>query len=141
MRVVARQLRAGKRVERDGNAFAAPGDLTANRLRAVVVADRLPSVEEVELRGPMRVERIRHLHTGLIVRRELAHPAARVRPVVLREEALEPDMGRVDAGFDEKPRADRDRRADAGLVHEAPDVSARCSAGGFGRMNHCQMQG
>src|SRR5205807_7074741 len=120
----------------DGNAFAAPGDLTANRLRAVVVADRLPSVEEVELRGPMRVERIRHLHAGLIVRRELAHPAARVCPVVLREEALEPDVGRVDAGFDEKPRADRDSRADAGLVNEAPDVRARGYVGGCGGMYH-----
>ena len=135
MRIVPRQFRTCEGVEAEGSAVAPPGDLCPDRLRAIVVADRLPAVEEVDLRGPMRVEGVRCLQSGLVVRRELSHPAARVVPVVLREEALVTDVRRVNPRLQEQPGSDRRHPAHARLVHGPPDFVAGRRSGGLRGMN------
>ncbi len=98
-------------------------DLRPDRLAAVVVLDVLPAVQEPELARPVVVEARRDLEAGLVVRRELAHPPARVVPVVLREEAFVSDVARLDPELEEDAAACVELVRDRRLV----DVSPRCS--------------
>src|SRR5207248_5283401 len=102
---VAGQLGTDLRVERDRRPCARPRDLRTDGLRAVVVAGELPAVQKVKLRGPMLVESVRCAEARLVIGRKLPHPRAGVVEVVLREERLEADVAREDAGVDDQSPA------------------------------------
>src|SRR5450759_5821447 len=105
MSVVVRQLGPGEEIPRDAECVLRVRDLRPERLAAVVVLDALPAVQEPELARPVVVEARRDLEAGLVVGRELAHPAAGVVPVVLREEALVSDVAGLDPELEEDAAA------------------------------------
>src|SRR5438270_12643319 len=76
----------------------------------------------MDLRGPVRVERLGDFQSSLIVRRELAHVAARIVPIVFGEEALVADVRGIDTGLEEQPRPDGRGIAHARLIDGAPDL-------------------
>ena len=138
MGIVAWKLGSREGVEGDREPLAGPRDLRPYRLGAVVVPDGLPAVEEVHLHRPAVVDGNGDLQTGLVIGRELAHPPARVVPVVLGEEALVTDVRGIDACLEEDPAADGCRVADACLVDRSPDLGARGGQGGLGGVDHVQ---
>ena len=122
MRVVVRQLRSGKRVERGRQPGTVVGHLGADRFGVVVIADDLPSIENVHLTGPAIIETVRRLQARLVVRRQLTEPRARVEPVVFRKEAFEPDMRRVGPGLEEKASSHRSAVGHRRLIDVAEDA-------------------